>query len=1056
MASLINKKSWKKGLFLFLIIVIILPGIGLSIVYFNQQTVVKDMVDYLNEDFKGKLEIGGSHISPFANFPYVSIDLENVKVYEGKNENSSLLLHIKDAYIGFDVWSLLKGDYNIKAIRLEGGFIKLVQHTDGSFNITNALSSNVSETNVSSNDHLHLELNAVYLKDIDLLKLNEANNLLAEAYINNAKTRFKTSSEHTFIELDSKLIFNLIADGDTTFLHNKHIELKTQLDFNTNSNELQITPSELTIENALFQMEGEIDIDDDMMLDLRFQGNKPNFDLFLAFAPEELTPVLNRYENGGQIYFEADIKGKSINGHNPAVNIDFGCAEAFVSNTEVNKTVEDLYFKGHFTNGEQRDVATMELSIQDFSAKPEAGNFSGKLNVVNFESPDINLELTSEFNLDFLAGFLNINNLRDVSGKMSLTMNFHDIIDLDQPEKSIEKLNESYYTVLKIEDLNFNSDQYPLPIRNVNVDITMDGHEAEIRRLEAKVGQSDISITASISDLPAILHHTDLPVEAVLDITSSKIDLNELTTLKGDSAVIEEVITDFRTRFKFKSSARAFTESPNLPIGEFFIEQLHANMTKYPHKLHDFNADIMIDERDFRVIDFTGMIDESDFHFNGRLENYDLWFEEQPVGLTTMDFHLESELLQLDDLFAYGGENYVPEDYRHEEFTDLHIQGNANLKFDKKLVASQVTIDALETNMKVHDMRFEEFRGEFLMDSVFFKAHHVGGKLGNSNFTMDFVYDLSDDSTKHQHAFSLKAPYLDFDQIFAYNPPPPDKVMTPEDHEAGYNLFEIPFINMDFNIDIDHLNYHRHLLDTFIMKGRMQQDHYIYIDTMSVYTAGGSIGLKGYFNGTDPKSIYFSPEMQISHIDLDKLLFKFENFGQDHLISENLHGKLSGSLTGKVHMHADMVPIIDDSELHIDFRVVDGSLNHYPAFDALSSYFSDKNLEYVRFDTLENRLDLHNGKLQIPSMNINSSIGYFEVSGQQDMDLSMEYYLRIPLKVVTRAGMQKLFGKKEQDTSGQVDEIQYRDENKRTRFLNIKIEGTPEDYNISLGKDKGR
>jgi hypothetical protein len=280
--------------------------------------------------------------------------------------------------------------------------------------------------------------------------------------------------------------------------------------------------------------------------------------------------------------------------------------------------------------------------------------------------------------------------------------------------------------------------------------------------------------------------------------------------------------------------------------------------------------------------------------------------------------------------------------------------------------------------------------------------------------------------------------------------------MTPEDHEAGYNLFEIPFINMDFNIDIDHLNYHRHLLDTFIMKGRMQQDHYIYIDTMSVYTAGGSIGLKGYFNGTDPKSIYFSPEMQISHIDLDKLLFKFENFGQDHLISENLHGKLSGSLTGKVHMHADMVPIIDDSELHIDFRVVDGSLNHYPAFDALSSYFSDKNLEYVRFDTLENRLDLHNGKLQIPSMNINSSIGYFEVSGQQDMDLSMEYYLRIPLKVVTRAGMQKLFGKKEQDTSGQVDEIQYRDENKRTRFLNIKIEGTPEDYNISLGKDKGK
>ncbi|QCK16613.1 AsmA family protein [Mangrovivirga cuniculi] len=1011
MASFFRKRSWKKWIIPFVVVVIIIPAIGISVVYANQQQIVHEMVDYLNEDFRGKLEIEGSHISPFANFPYVSIDLEHVKVFESKEADSPLLLHLEDTYIGFDIWSMMGGEYDIKAIKLEGGFIKLVQHKDGSFNIANALTS-ATDSITHEEDHLHLELNAVNLKNIDLMKLNEENNLLAEAFINEAESSFKTTKDHTYIELDSKFLFNLIADGDTTFLHDKHIDLHTTLDLDAKTGKLEILPSELNIEKALFKMDGSVDFENDMFLDLNFKGNKPNFNLFLAFAPPEIMPALERYDNGGRIYFDASVKGKSINGHNPAVNVDFGCEEAFINNTEADKSVNELYFEGHFTNGEKRDASTMALSIIDFSAKPEAGNFSGKLNVKNFDSPDIDLQLTSDFNLDFLAEFLDIQNLQDVSGKISLTMNFHDIIDLEHPERSIEKLNESYYTVLKIDNLNFNSSKYPLPIKDVNVDLTMDGHAAKVKKFEGEIGTSDISITAMISDLPAILHHTDLPVEAILDIKSSRIDLTELTRIEGDSSSIHEVITDLRTKFKFKSSARAFTESPNLPVGEFFIEKLHANLHNYPHELHDFNADIIVDNENFQIIDFTGMIDESDFHFNGKLENYDLWFDEGPVGLTKVNFHLNSDILQLDDLFAYGGENHVPEDYRHEEFSDLHIQGVAKLEFNHKLVSSHIAISALETNMKVHHMRFEKFSGDFFIDSTSIKASNVGGKVGNSNFKIDFKYDLSEDTLNHHHTFKLTAPRLDFDQLFAYNPPPDDQKMTPEDHEAGFNIFEVPFSNMDFSFDIGHLNYHRYLLDDFVLKGRMKENHYIYIDTMSLKAAGGKVDLNGYFNGSDPKAIYFSPKMQVSNVDLDKLLFKFENFGQDHLVSENLHGKLSGTINGKIHMHADMIPIIDDSELHMDLKVVNGSLNHYPAFDALSDYFGDKNLSNVRFDTLQNKLDLNNGYLNIPSMNINSTIGFFEISGKQNMDLEMEYYLRIPLQVVTKAGMQKLFGKK--------------------------------------------
>ncbi len=1020
----------------------------ISVLYFQQDKLVSQLIEQLNQDFHGRIEISGSHISPFRQFPYISVDLENVKIFETKELTSEILVEVADVYVGFSLSDIVNNETEIRKITFDQGFMSLVQHTDGSFNIVNALSPETDEPTTDEED-FHLALSNVELKNIDLLKFNEATGVLVEAFIEDASSGFRTTGDSLEISLKSRFLFNLLLENDTSILHDKHVELDTKLSYHYDNNLLNIRKSSVLIENALFIMEGSVDVDNDMLLDLNFTGNKPNFDLFLAFAPPELLPLLNRYDNGGRIYFDASVKGPSINGYSPFINVNFGCEEAFVQNTTAGKGVNDLFFKGNFTNGEKRDPSTMKLSIQDFSARPETGEFKGNVVVSNFDSPEIDMQVTCNFDLDFLADFLDINNLQDVTGSVSLQMNFHDIIDISQPEKSIEKLNESYFTELKVSDLNFNSTAYDLPVSDVNIHAVMDGHRAVIDQLDLKVGGSDLSVSAVVSDLPAILHHTDIPVEAVLDIKSTLVDLRELTQA-SDSTGVDERITDLSMKLRLNSSARAITESEFLPVGEFFIEQLNAQFSHYPHKLHDFHADVMINPRDFRVIDFTGMIDESDFHFNGTLEHYDLWFMEKPEGRTVLDFTLDSDLLQLDDLFSYRGENYVPEDYRHEEFRDLKLHGTAALEFKEKLVRSDIKIDRLDAGMKVHDMRFEQFTGRFIIDSTRLEATGLSGRLGNSDFKADLIYHFHSDSLSH--TFSLRSKRLDFDQLFAYNPPPVN--MTPEDHEAGFNIFELPFSNMKFDMKIGQMNYHRIRIDDFKMSGRMQANHYIFLDSMTLHTAGGKANLSGYFNGSDPAKIYFSPDLTLEAIDLDQLLFKFENFGQDHLVSENLHGQLSGKISGKVHMHADMIPIIDDSEIHMDIAVHNGSLNNYAAFDALSDYFSDKNLNQVRFDTLKNVIDLKDGQISIPAMNINSTLGYFEVSGKQATDLKMEYYLRIPLKVVTKAGFQKLFGKKDQDNTGQVDEIEFRDENKRTRFVNIKIEGTPDEYRISLGKDR--
>jgi hypothetical protein len=154
-------------------------------------------------------------------------------------------------------------------------------------------------------------------------------------------------------------------------------------------------------------------------------------------------------------------------------------------------------------------------------------------------------------------------------------------------------------------------------------------------------------------------------------------------------------------------------------------------------------------------------------------------------------------------------------------------------------------------------------------------------------------------------------------------------------------------------------------------------------------------------------------------------------------------------------VHPDLTPLLDHTEAQLDVDIRNGVLLNFAPIHALSSYFKDKNLDRVRFDTLRNQITLKNGALFFPNMNINSSLGYMEFSGTQALNMQMEYYLRIPLKMVTNVGFKMLFGKKEEEVDpDQVDAIQYRNMDKKVRFVNLKITGTPDDYKVSLGKAK--
>jgi hypothetical protein len=204
---------------------------------------VQELVTTLNEDFEGHFEVKGSHISPFENFPYISIDLEELTLYENNTKKGKHILDIHDVYIGFDIYDIVSGNMEVQSILLNDGSINIVQYIDDRINITEALASKKEIEDAS--EKFHLNLKSITLNNIDINKLNESNGMYLDLFINEAQSNFKTAGDDLQMFLDSRFILTYIDNGDTTFIHHKHFDVHTEIDYIAEREILKITPQKL-------------------------------------------------------------------------------------------------------------------------------------------------------------------------------------------------------------------------------------------------------------------------------------------------------------------------------------------------------------------------------------------------------------------------------------------------------------------------------------------------------------------------------------------------------------------------------------------------------------------------------------------------------------------------------------------------------------------------------------------------------------------------------------------------------------------------------------------
>jgi hypothetical protein len=616
---------------------------------------------------------------------------------------------------------------------------------------------------------------------------------------------------------------------------------------------------------------------------------------------------------------------------------------------------------------------------------------------------------------------------------------------------------------------------HPLPIRDMNIHAAMRDGNIHLDSAWLQIGDSDLRLSGSLSDIQAFLRDHSKEVTLKINARAKRMLLKDVFAY--DTAIhLTEEISGFALGLDLNTTVDQMLNPQPVPKGFFDLRILNATLKKYKHSFKDVSAQLTVNDTLIRLRNLKGMVDNSDLQFSGRVTNYKLWFDDIKKGKTQIAFDFKSKHFALDDILGRGTRKYVPRGYRHEEASDVWLRSKIDLRYDTTFRFMKAKVTNVSGVLKRHNFTMKDISGGVKFGNHILALDTMKGMIGRSDFFVSMRYYTGPDPVKKKkmNFFDFKSTFLDVDELVSYDFSPdttrrksdstrvrrrkPQSVVATVDtskNAKAFNIFTIPFSNFNVKVDVGKIKYNKLWMRDVTARMRMTEDHFLYADTLAMKIAGGTVFVKGEVNGHDTTKLFLTSTIKVNQIDLEKVMLKLDHFGQDVVINKNIKGRLTGEINSSVQIHPNFVPIVGNSTAQMDVKLYEGSLVDFAPMQVMAGYFKDKNLRLIRFDSLVNQLSFTNGVLDIPNMNINSSLGSIQLSGKQSIDLTMEYYMRIPMKMVTSVGFNALFNKKPEEVQmDQIDEIEYIGTDRKTRFVSVKVTGTPDDFKVALSKKR--
>ena len=177
------------------------------------------------------------------------------------------------------------------------------------------------------------------------------------------------------------------------------------------------------------------------------------------------------------------------------------------------------------------------------------------------------------------------------------------------------------------------------------------------------------------------------------------------------------------------------------------------------------------------------------------------------------------------------------------------------------------------------------------------------------------------------------------------------------------------------------------------------------LKNISLQSGGGAMQVKGYIREKNDNKNVLEAKVNIDNADVNKIMYAFNDFGQDGISHENLRGKLTSNIDVKMDIDRDLAGTPDNMEGVVNFSLKNGALINYEPIQKLQNFlFKNRNFDEIKFAELKNKLELKNKEVVINRMEIQSTALSLFVEGIFSMKGNTDLSIQVPLSNLKKRG----------------------------------------------------
>lgn len=500
----------KKRILLFFIFILLLLASITFWVFLNRDTIKQRAIYAVNQQLNSPVNVNGNiDITFISTFPNISLQLENVLIKD-KFEIRDTLAFLSKVNIAFNLIEVYKGNYNISSINLQKGRLNLMTNFDGNMNF-----DIIKKREQKENNNFSLNLNEITIKNVDLKYLDKKENININIHLNDASVQGKFNQENFLISLNTQVIFNELEIKNVTYLENKLVKAKVQLNYTSRNKCFELSKNEIDIEGVSFVGIGNFcNLSKSINISANAKGT--NLAKALNLVPAHFLEA--NYDANGTYSIHADIAG---NFDSPSFKVNFDLDKGILNLKEHHLNLKDIALKGSFNSKNN------QLQINPFYTNIEDASFTGNFDLSGENLNKMSGKITGVIRKDFLISI----------SKEYLEMNYGNIsfnsINFEVDKRSVDStwIIKDISGIIDLEDLNIKVSDFKKNNFNINGKLVLTEKKAIIEELEIQYGENQIKTNLNLSNYLEYFQSNEKGINNFLElngeISSKKINLND-------------------------------------------------------------------------------------------------------------------------------------------------------------------------------------------------------------------------------------------------------------------------------------------------------------------------------------------------------------------------------------------------------------------------------------------------------------------------------------------------------------------------------------------------